>query len=508
MSVEAGPPDPGRNGSRRVAAWAAAGLFGLQLAWLLVMPPATGIDEFDHVYRASSVAIGHWRPGTYELSPTLARGAMLPVRADIVEAAGPACARLPYTKPFNCRPYKDLGDGVVEVATGVDYYNPLYYGVVGALARPFSGSAAIDVMRLVSIVECAAMFGLAVFLTTLWARSRWPLLLLLAACLPTTVYSASIATPNGVQMVSGILVWAAALAMLRVGPNGRRPAYVGLMVGVAVMANTHTLGLFWLALIALTLMVYAGPVRVLWLARPRSRPEVAALGVALAAVAFQLWWMAYAQPNTSRPEGGLPGNPWGQIAQGVIAWPLQAVAAFPYRNESAPAAVYGVALVAMIALAVFTARALRGAGRDSLAMAVVLVLSAAVPVAITYSGFHRYGMSWQGRYGMPYSAGVFALAGLALEDRGPALRGAFLWLGLVGWGAAETLGITGVLAKQIKDHELVSATHWWAPPTVLVVALGALATASWSRSVQLVEGGSPPAADEANPRGDAVPRAR
>lgn len=95
-----------------------------------------------------------------------------------------------------------------------------------------------------------------------------------------------------------------------------------------------------------------------------------------------------------------------------------------------------------------------------------------------------------------------------LGNSGPAVRAAYLPLRLSRWGAAETLGITGVLSRQAGDHPLVTATPWWAPPTLLVVALGVLATVMWFRSVQLVEAGSPPAAGEpAEPRGDAVPGA-
>ena len=38
----------------------AGGFLLLQAAWMLTMPRATGIDEFDHVYRAASVATGDW----------------------------------------------------------------------------------------------------------------------------------------------------------------------------------------------------------------------------------------------------------------------------------------------------------------------------------------------------------------------------------------------------------------------------------------------------------------
>jgi hypothetical protein len=351
------------------------------------------------------------------------------------------------------------------------------------------------------------MFGLAVFLTVGWARSCWPLALLLLSCLPTTVYSASIATPNGVQMVSGILVWSALVALLRRVPTGRSGAYFGLMAGVAVMANTHTLGLLWLGLIALSVVVYAGAGRAVTTVLPRTRPEVMALAVAVSAVVFQIWWMVYARPNISRPENGLAGSPWGKIAESVVLWPLQAVAAFPYRDEPAPVAVYGVAVVIFMALAVVSARTLRGQRRLATSICVILCLTVAVPVGITYVGFHQFGLSWQGRYGMPYSVGLLALVSLALDDRGPHLTKPILWLGMIGWGLAQTVGLAGVLAKHGHDHALIIATNWWPPPVVLIVSVGLLATAAWMRCLYLSPcleeaggAGSPP---RACPVGDA-----
>jgi hypothetical protein len=254
------------------------------------------------------------------------------------------------------------------------------------------------------------------------------------------------------------------------------------------MANTHTLGLLWIGLVGLSMIVYAGLTRTLALVRPRNRLEFLALGLAVLAVVFQLWWTAYARPNLSRPEGGLTGSPWRNIAQGVILWTLQAVAAFPYRNESAPGVVYGIAFVVLLTLAVLTARALRGRRRLAVTLGVALFVTVAVPVGTTYAGYHQFGMSWQGRYGMPYSVGIFALAALALDDHGPSLRGPFLWLGTIAWGLAQTIGLTHVLAIKRTDHALIAATNWWAPPLGLAIALGAIATAMWLRSVFLARG--------------------
>src|SRR4051794_19595512 len=94
-----------------VAAIVAIGL--MQIAWILVMAPFTGIDEFDHVFRAESVAGGHWSASDESLPLNFARGGLVPVRASVADAAQPACARLPYTSPFNCRAWRSLPNNQV-----------------------------------------------------------------------------------------------------------------------------------------------------------------------------------------------------------------------------------------------------------------------------------------------------------------------------------------------------------------------------------------------------------
>jgi hypothetical protein len=471
-------------GARRVAGWAAGGFLLLQLGWLLVMPPATGIDEFDHIYRASAVAMGHWRPALSHGPSSVARGGYLPVRADLVAASGPACARLRYTKKYNCQPFRQLGGGNVLVACGADTYNPTFYALIGTLARPFNGNAAILVMRVATSLICAGIFALAAYLTARWARTRWPLVGLLLGCLPTTVYSTTVAAPNGPQMMSGLLVWAALAALVRGRPETRTIAYAGMLGGVAVLANTHTLGLLWIGLIALTAVVYLGTGRAIAQLLPRSRAELIVLVVAIAAFLFELWWLWYAHPNDpAAPEGGLSGNPWPNILENVPLWPLQAIGAFPFRNEPASSQFYAIAIVVLGAFATISVRALRGQRALIRTTGALATFSVSVPIFLTALTYHEVGTIWQGRYGMPLSVGLFFIAALALDGRRTPLRHSFLVVGAAAWGLTHLLGQGGVLHKQEADHVLVAATGWWAPPLALVVLIAIAATVSWIRAL-------------------------
>jgi hypothetical protein len=76
-----------RRSVRRVLALFAGALLLLQLGWVVAFPPFWGMDEADHVFRASSVASGHWEPSTTTPSDRLvASGEIMRVRS----ATGPS----------------------------------------------------------------------------------------------------------------------------------------------------------------------------------------------------------------------------------------------------------------------------------------------------------------------------------------------------------------------------------------------------------------------------------
>src|SRR6478672_1363691 len=122
------------------------GVIVLQFAWLMALPAFHGMDEFDHAYRAASVARGHWGPGRE--APGDGRGQLIRVPLDIVTEAHDACAGLEYTGPDNCRPVSPVdARDQVAVASAAATYNPVFYAVVGLAALPFDGNNALLAMR-------------------------------------------------------------------------------------------------------------------------------------------------------------------------------------------------------------------------------------------------------------------------------------------------------------------------------------------------------------------------
>ncbi|MCZ4499611.1 MAG: hypothetical protein JWQ74_2164 [Marmoricola sp.] len=471
----------------RITLLAGVGFFALQLGWLLAIAPGFGIDEFDHAFRASSVAEGHWGAGTEKAPDDLSRGELIPVRADLVPALRTACQERPYTVTYDCEALRPVPGGEVLIASGAARYNPSFYAVVGTVAKPFHGTANLIALRVATALIACVLFMLVAWLTVAGAASLWPLVALFLAALPTTVYSTAIASPNGIEMVAGLGVWVAASAV--VGgcrlQQRRSVAYGALGLFAVVMVNAHTLGAVWLALSLMVLAVVHGPLATLRALLPRVRAEAAVAALSIAGIGFEVAWVLTSKVNDpSTVDDSFAGSPVPDLLRGIVLWPLQAIGAFPMRNNPAPVALYALVLALAVA---FLATGLRRTGlrnRTGLALALVLGVSYAVPAALTAISFHTIGAAWQGRYGVPFSIGVLVILGCALDQR-PAgrLTRPFAVAVAVGMPVAQVIGQLHVVDAQNRTPGLVAGTHWAVPSTTLLVALVLLAAACWSAAV-------------------------
>jgi hypothetical protein len=490
------PPEAGAR-RWRVPLLVGAGLLLLQLAWILSLAPDFGIDEFDHAYRASSVADGHWAPGDDLVEKDQGRGDLIPVRSDVARTAHGACGARPYTGPLNCRPFSAASGDEVLIASAAARYNPTFYAVVGTVAKPFSGQANLYAMRIVVAILSTVLFVLALRLALDGAATIWPLAALLLTALPTTVYSSAVAAPNGLEMFAGIGAWVA-LGVVAGEPRGlqrRRTAYGLLALFSVVLANTHTMGLLWLVLILAVTGVLHGPVRTLRALLPRNRTESAlGLGTAVAFV-FEIGWVLLSGVNSpSLDATRFPGNPATWVLQGVVLWPLQTIGAFPMRNDNAPLVVYAVVLLALTLLLVAFGRRVSFRSREGLAMALVVGLSFVVPAYLTMRTFHQIGAAWQGRYASPFAVGLVLIAGAALDRRGTG--SSRLRTGVaIGAGAlvvAELVSQWSVMTTQRANHPLVVVTGWNPPSEVLLVLLSVAAAVCWCTTPFLAVPGTAP----------------
>ena len=208
------------------------------------MPPFGGADELDHAFRAAATARGEW------VTTPAARhvGAWLVVPQDIVAAAGPECQARPYTTADDC--VGTVRGENVRVASGAGRYHPVFYAVVGTLARPFQGVTALYVMRIVTATLCLGLLALGLIAVRSWARTRTAFLGVVVSCSPVVVYSCSIVSPNGLEILAGLGFWAAAVGLLTAREDRvRRLSIVAAITG-ATLCTLRPLGPFWCCLVA------------------------------------------------------------------------------------------------------------------------------------------------------------------------------------------------------------------------------------------------------------------
>ena len=384
-----------------------------QCAWILSLPAFHGIDEFDHVYKAAAVAHGEVLPPAHEAKH--GRGGVVTVPGAVVAAAGPVCASYAYTGRDNCQPITHEPDGMVQIASAASRYNPVYYAVVGTLALPFHGAAYDYAIRVISALACALLLAWGAAVTAGWAKDFWPVAAYALSATPVVIYGSSIAAPNGLEYAASLLLWGSGIALVR---NMAPRPILPFTIAATVVLTMHSTGNLWLAVATVTMLVLA-PVqhwRQLFLAH-RARCAAAVTTIAVVGTAC-VAWVLLAHTNAPDTTGG-PGHPpsFGVIFTENILWPLQAVAAFPSRDQPAPPLVYAALMIPLVALLVVGWRA--AGGRTRLAMTLLVGATVAIPSVLTYLTYAHQGTAWQGRYCLPLYVGLPLLAAHALTGGRP-----------------------------------------------------------------------------------------
>lgn len=427
----------------------------IQVGWLLAVPTFYGLDEIDHVFRAASVANGHWQASDVDAED--GRGYLIPVPADIVKAAHEPCTKLTYVGPDNCSPTTEPdARGDVLIASAAATYNPAWYFVIGTAARPFDGADAALAMRVSSMVLCDLLVAAALWLLAKRTRSRWAILGVALACTPVLLYSSVNAAPNGMGYCAGLLLWVSLLTLPRDPGEGHVVPLLGVAVSAPLIMVTHSTGLVWVALsVGCAAPLVLPRLHHLWVSRRSALTAVTFLLVVTAA--FSAAWVLLAGTNDPRAGDSADHGQAGArtLLQGLILWPLQAFATLQMRNNPAPIGVYaiGVALLTLFVLQAWRV----GRRAERVPIALVALASTTIPFAATISMHSQVGAAWQGRYGLALTLGIVLVATTALA-RTPGPRR------LVCWGAAIALAVahwTTLMAMFGED--LPGAQAAWTP---------------------------------------------
>ena len=333
---------------RRVFLLVLAAALLLQTAWILALPAYRGIDEFDHVYKAEAVAHGQLFDNG---APENGRGGLVEVPEDVVAAASAVCKSYDYTGRDNCNPVEHVSGDTVTVASGAATYNPTYYAVVGLMAQPFSGAGTDFAIRAFTALMAALLLAWAAVVTSGWARNGWPMLALLVSATPVLIYSTTIASPNGVGYAAGCLLWAAGLGLVE---QPGRPRVAALTTAAVTMMATHSTGVMWVAFVVGVIALLQPLSRWRALFRRSARALTGAGAAHRAGGAACVAWILLAKTNsTSVPPTTRSGSSgWAIWSPARSLWALHTIAAFPMRNEPAPAIVYALWLVPFVYLMV------------------------------------------------------------------------------------------------------------------------------------------------------------
>jgi hypothetical protein len=444
----------------------------MQAAWVLAVPPYRGIDEFDHVYRASGVAHGQWR---LDESAVNARGREVAIPRGLVEAASGQCSALRYTEPGNCAPIDALPGGLVTVGTAAGAYHPLFYAMIGIPTRSFDGDGAVYAMRAVAALVCAVGIAIAGVGLRAAGAGRWTGFALVLSLTPVFIYSTTLPAPNGIEMVAGLCLWSSLLALLNLPDRRRRQMWLGVAtVAACCLATVRSLGPIWLLLTLLVVLAYAGRRR--WWQTVRSLPEgFAASGVAvMISLVLAAWWQGTSGPTQFSEDLGdvddIPGGLSVWLGR-VLVWALQVVGAFPLRDDVAPIGVY--AIYSVFAVVIVSLAMRRLVTRERILVLGLCVSFVLLPVAITAATYDVAGVIWQGRYGLPLFVGFPLIVGMMLDRcrdvarLGPALRriGVSLIVVCHAWCVAHVLLQERGRAVSMADQA------WPNPPVPVVVAL-------------------------------------
>ncbi len=464
----------------RVASLLALGFVLVQAAWVLAVPPFRGIDEFDHAYRAAAVAHGQLLPSDKPVRN--GRGDYVLVPRPIVEAAHPVCSSYDYTGPDNCNAVGPADDELVEVASGAARYNPAFYWIIGKPSELFEGTANLYSLRALSALLCAALVWWAAYALCVGHRTTWPLLGLFVATTPVFVFSTSLGAPNGVEMCAGLALWASVLALRnRLLHSGQEQLLmVGAAISGAALSVPRLLGPGWLLLILAIALSCLGSSRLREIATAHRRLSVEVAAVLGAALAFALAWDRFAAPNSLAREEDLHlGDPVAGALTHLAEWVFQSVAAFPTRNEPAPAVVYATAFLALV---IMLGAAGRGMGRRWWTVLGGMVATwLGVQIAITVATYPQLGSVWQGRYALPFAVGIPVLLAALAERSGRRPPHVFLTTTLLLLVlASHAVSIVDVYVDEAATSPLAGSAAWLHAPAWALVVLVLGTAALWS----------------------------
>jgi Predicted membrane protein (DUF2142) len=422
--------------------WISFGLLAvLGSLWALATPIYGAPDEPSHVLRAASVVRGEivgderqgdppqcHRPGVdcgywkghyhYVRVPAglVTEGREVPLRDPRFHT--PCYAFRPEV-PANCLGALPNKGGLRTAPTNVGLDPPAYYALDGipSLVVPSFPGLTIYLMRVVGVLASSALLASAL-VTLRSVRPGWVAASGFGLALtPMALFVIGSVNPNGLEIAAGIAAWASIAVLAREAEtriDRRLVARAGIAMIVLVLMRG--LSVLWLALIVATGIALCSRAGLRRLVESRFVRRFG-LAVAVATVAALVWSLWFRPLDHLGRHGPDPGSVSTVtiVKQSLgTSWALyrEMIGNFGWLDTPTPTLTYllwtaGLGLLVLLCIAI-------GSRRTAALVVALLVLTIAVPVAIDTSQARDLGIGWQGRWTLPFAAGVPILAALSI----------------------------------------------------------------------------------------------
>lgn len=435
-------------------------------------------DEPAHAAKAAATVRGQFFADESQYNP--GRGTFeLPALFE--QAWAQPCYAFQPNTPASCSPAigGDL-DETTPVASHVARYNPLYYSLIGLPTLLPLSEATFTAMRLVSALINALLIALTFRVLVQLRRPQLPMIGVLAALTPMTLFIGSSMTPQGPEVFGAVLV-TVTLAALVFEPDERLVRSRGwvLFAGTVFFVLARGLSPLYLALIVLIIIAAAPTIRTVS-AVVLDRRFWPPLG---ACVAVSVAGLAYTFLSGSLALGVVYPDP-SLTARGVVVAMVrntdyyleQILGTFGWGDTHL--SLWVLILIGGTALFVgILAMALAG-WRSRAVLLLIVALSLALPIALQVASFRESGLVWQGKYVLPLAMAAPILAGFMAGTPAltPATSSASLRIVAVVVAIYQSAALAANLHRYINGADgpwLEAIPNAWVPPVPAAIVLGA-----------------------------------
>src|SRR4051812_36093646 len=281
-------------GSERRSWWTAFAVLSLLGGLWSVADPVFSVPD-EPAHAGYAVAAGRGQLS----APTKGVDTIVTVPAAYANAnTAASCFIFAPTVPAGCAERLLARSGEAHLVTTAGRYPPAYYLYVGSATLLADGTAAVYLMRFLTLLACAALLASA-FSSARRSRSPWPVTALVLACTPMVLFFMGGVNPQGPELAAGIALWSSALALFSsvrardsfAGPvSGRLLARC--LIAMAVLAVVRPMSIAWLGLIVVTVLVARSTVPTFRAVLRRRAVILGGLVIGLLVAASAAWILA------------------------------------------------------------------------------------------------------------------------------------------------------------------------------------------------------------------------